>query len=220
MTNEAGARRPIEARRKPWARSLAGLLTRWGASPNAISISSVFAAAGAGAAILGFRQCDHRAVQIALLLAAAACIQLRLICNLMDGMVAVEGGRRSKTGEIYNDLPDRISDTLIIVPFGYAIPSAHGWAPELGWLAALLAMFTAYVRMLGDASGTAQYFLGPMAKPQRMAVLTVACAAATVEIYAGWRGWVFLAALLLIVAGSGATAVRRLSRIAGEMESR
>ena len=29
----------------------------------------------------------------------------RLLCNLLDGMVAVEGGKRSKSGELYNDVP-------------------------------------------------------------------------------------------------------------------
>lgn len=33
----------------------------------------------------------------------------RLLCNLLDGMVAVEGGKRSKSGELYNDVPGLIS---------------------------------------------------------------------------------------------------------------
>ena len=51
-----------------------------------------------------------------------------------------------------------------------------------------LAILTAYVRVLGGAIGTRQYFIGPMAKPQRMAVMTVACVLSVVEPLVGWRG--------------------------------
>ena len=41
-----------------------------------------------------FFRCSHSLLfMLALLLAAAACIQLRLCCNLLDGMLAVEEGR-------------------------------------------------------------------------------------------------------------------------------
>src|SRR5207237_9019762 len=104
-----------------------------------------------------------------LFLAAAVCIQLRLLCNLFDGMVAVEGGFRTKSGEIYNELPDRFADALIFVGAGYSLST---WAtlPALGWAAAVLAVITAYVRTLGASVGAAQYFIGPMAKQQRMAI--------------------------------------------------
>src|SRR6266576_3410050 len=46
---------------------------------------------------------------------------------------------------------------------------------EGGWLAAVLAVITAYVRALGTSAGASPYFLGPMAKPHRMAVMTAAC---------------------------------------------
>jgi phosphatidylglycerophosphate synthase len=51
---------------------------------------------------------------------AAACIQFRLLCNLLDGMVAVEGGKGSVTGPIYNEAPDRIADVLILIGAGYS----------------------------------------------------------------------------------------------------
>ena len=50
-------------------------------------------------------------------------------------MVAVEGGRRTKSGEVFNDLPDRLSDPLILVGAGYALP--YAWGPQLGWAAGL-----------------------------------------------------------------------------------
>ena len=42
-------------------------------------------------------------------MAAAAGIQLRLLCNLLDGMLAVEAGLKSRTGEIFkSDVLPRI----------------------------------------------------------------------------------------------------------------
>lgn len=69
------------------------------------------------------------------------CITGRLLCNLFDGMVAIEGGKRSENGDLFNDIPDRFSDVLLLVPAGYI---AGGWGIELAWLAAILAIMTAY----------------------------------------------------------------------------
>ena len=55
-----------------------------------------------------------------MLVLAVAGIQGRLLCNMLDGMVAIEGGRQTKSGEIFNDLPDRIADALIFICAGYA----------------------------------------------------------------------------------------------------
>jgi len=38
--------------------------------------------------------------------------QLRLTANMLDGMVAIASSRTSKTGELYNEVPDRISTRL------------------------------------------------------------------------------------------------------------
>ena len=46
--------------------------------------------------------------------------QLELLCNLLDGMVAVEGGLGGPTGPLWNELPDRIADSVFIVALGMA----------------------------------------------------------------------------------------------------
>jgi phosphatidylglycerophosphate synthase len=212
------ARRPLKSRDTGWAKALAGLLLRWRVSPNAISIASVFFAAGAGAALY-FSAQSSPAGRALLLALAAAGIQLRLLCNLMDGMVAVEGGLQTKAGEVYNDLPDRVADVVIFVAAGYAV---RGWPGNmlLGWSAALLAVFTAYVRLLGGAAGLKQSFIGPMAKPHRMATLTVACLLSMVETQLLRQGTLLWIALIVIDLGCLATIVRRTRRIVAEMESR
>src|SRR5579862_8808000 len=126
MSDAESNRRPIAARGSGWARRLAAALARSAVTPNQISVASVGFAA-AGAALLVCRP------NWAGLLFAAVCIQLRLVCNLIDGMVAVEGGKQSALGKVYNEFPDRIADSLLLVALGYAC----GW-PWLGWLGALL----------------------------------------------------------------------------------
>lgn len=203
-------RRPLETRDAGWAKALAHLLIRSGVSPNTISVVSVLFAAAAGACFLATSFITPHS---SLLIAAAAFIQLRLLCNMLDGMVAVEGGRASKTGDVFNDLPDRIADLLIIVPAGHAV-TTWMWAPELAWCAGALAVFTAYVRLLGGSLHLPQDFRGPMAKPHRMATLTIA---SIVEIF--WP-YALLAALGLIAAGAIVTIARRTRRIMRELESR
>lgn len=200
-----GERRPLQSRDARWAKAAASRLASWRVPPNVISIGSVVAAAIAAAALIA----SNEFARIPLLVLAAIAIQLRLICNLLDGMVAVEGKLGSKSGEIYNDLPDRIADPLILVAAGYATPY-----PVFGWLAGLLAVFTAYVRLLGGSTGAGQDFRGPMAKPQRMAVMTVAALA---QIFTRWA---LPAALAVIIVGCVITIARRTANIKRILESR
>lgn len=105
------------------------------------------------------------------LILAALSIQARLLCNLFDGMVAVEGGKKTPAGELFNDVPDRIADPLLILGAGFVTTSALGMT--LAWLCALLAVLTAYIRVLGVSIGGEADFQGPMAKQHRMALLTL-----------------------------------------------
>ena len=218
MTDEV-TRRPISTRDTRWAAACAGWLARRRIRPNTISIMSVVFAAAAGGCLVWLGLTNELLPGILLPLGAALCIQLRLLCNLFDGMVAVEQGQKTKSGEIFNELPDRFADALILAGAGYVAP-ALGWLNELGWTAAVLAVITAYVRSLGAAVGAGQHFLGPMAKQHRMATMTITCVGLSVTAAWPYRGEMIAVALGLIVAGCLVTIVRRSVRIVRELESR
>jgi phosphatidylglycerophosphate synthase len=200
-------RRPIAARNTGWAQKLASAMARSSLTPNQISMLSVLFA-GVGAALLVWWP------TLTGLLLCAFCIQLRLLCNLLDGMVAVEAGKGSPTGRIYNEFPDRITDSLLIVALGYA-----AGMPWLGWFGALLAIGTAYVRVFGGSVGLVQDFGGLMAKQQRMAVLTLACVVAAGEQFWQTTHVALLAAAAIIAAGSLLTCITRTRAIAAKLRA-
>jgi phosphatidylglycerophosphate synthase len=215
--SELENRRPIKSRGAGWARGSATVLARAGVSPDMISAGSVvFAAVGAGL-LVGSSHWSS-GPRAAALIAAAACVQGRLICNLLDGMVAVEHGRGSTAGPIWNELPDRIADLLLLVGAGYAGALAgQAWAEPLGWLAGALAVLTAYVRELGRGLGQPADFSGPMAKPHRMASLTAVCLISAAEPLWSGRGQVLLIGLAVITIGAAWTVARRVSHLAGRL---
>jgi phosphatidylglycerophosphate synthase len=143
-------------------------------------------------------------------------MQLRLLCNMLDGMVAVEWGRASRAGEIFNDLPDRLADTIMFCGAGYAAGGQYG--PTLGWAAAVVSPLTAYLRVLGRSVGAGTYFIGPMAKQHRMALLTGATLISAAVVRRGWSHPILTAALAIIVLGALITCVRRLRRILGDLK--
>jgi phosphatidylglycerophosphate synthase len=178
----------------------ANLLARLGVSPNAISVAGMLCGIAAGTALSVTPFGSYWAP--ALWSAAALCIFLRLLANMLDGMVAVEGRKASRLGELFNEIPDRIADSAILIGLGY---SAGGHI-VFGYLAALAAIFTAYIRAAGKVAGAPQDFCGPMAKPHRMAVVIgVAIISAALP-----PTRLPQLALIVIAAGSVVTATRRL----------
>ena len=223
MTGSPGAatapRRALATRDRRWPRSLASWLAAHHVRPNAVSVASIAWAGLAAAAFVASGRVDDPGSRTALVLGAAGGIQLRLLCNMLDGLLAVEGGLRSKTGDIYNELPDRLADIVILAGAGYAVADTAYGVP-LGWSAAVLAVVTAYIRALSGSLGLPQHFLGPMAKQHRMFVLTLAAVGAGVEMQLAWPPRAIAAGLALIVAGSIATAWRRSVRLLQDAEAR
>lgn len=211
------SRRALATRDAGWAKACARWLARAGVRPNAVSVAGLVFAAAACAAFYVAPDVPSDIRVLALLVAAGA-IQLRLLCNLVDGMLAVEEGFSSKAGDIYNDLPDRISDVLILVGAGYSARD-FAYAPTLGWCAAVLAVLTAYVRVLGGSLGVTQHFVGPMAKQHRMFALTIATLLSAIDTMLGMPPRAIPIGLGMIVAGSIVTVCRRTARVVNEVNA-
>lgn len=205
-------RRPLTTRSKAWAKWLASLLVKYDVSPNFISVLSILPAL-TGAWLLACPDSPPHAWNT--LFAVAICVQLRLLCNMLDGMVAIEGGKHSKIGALYNEIPDRIADSLFIVALGYAV-----FLPWLGWLGALLAAKTAYIRVLGGANGLKQDFRGPLAKPHRMFVLTLGCLIGAAELHFNGSNIALVSAAYIIAIGSGITCITRTLAIAKQLKQK
>jgi len=131
-------------------------------------------------------------------------------------MVALASGRASKVGELYNEIPDRVSDAAVFIGAGFAC----GGNIALGYIATILAIFTAYIRAAGKIAGAQNEFCGPMAKQHRMLIITLICLYSAVTP----RSWQIISfndsqiglmsfGLVIIIAGCAFTAIRRVSRI-------
>jgi len=207
-------RRPIQSRNTRWAETVTRFLVTRGVSPNAISLFGMFAAVAAGAAFLSTSFATSSTQRVLWFCGGLLC-QVRLLCNLFDGMVAIERNTASPIGELYNEVPDRVSDSAVFIGLGYAV----GGGVALGWFAALISVFVAYVRAMAKSLGARNDFCGPMAKPQRMALATA------VAVYLAfspdsWRmAWgEAKVVLVLVILGGVVTAIRRLVRAAKRLE--
>lgn len=212
-------RREIKTRDTKWAQSLAKFVaTKTPLTPNSISVLSVFCGLLAFAAYFCYIVVEYPIQYYFVLpIIATIGIQSRLICNLIDGMVAIEGGKKSAVGGIYNEFPDRLSDSLIII--GAGIAGGTWESITLGLVAALFAMFTAYTRVLGGSLGVNQYFIGPMAKQHRMALLTVANLICVAEFAVpALHLKVYPIALIIIIVGSIITVWRRVNHVAKDLK--
>src|SRR5436190_4346555 len=209
---EAIDRRPIATRNRKWAQAVTVWLASRNVSPNAISIAGMCACIVAGIALGLTSISDYRV----LWLIAALGAQLRLTANMLDGMVAIATGRTSKVGELYNEIPDRVSDAAVFIGAGFA----WGGNVVLGYTATILAIFTAYVRAAGKIAGAPNEFCGPMAKQHRMLVITLVCLCSAIAP----RSWQMITfndsqiglmtlGLVVIVVGCVITVILRVSRI-------
>jgi phosphatidylglycerophosphate synthase len=194
-------------------RRTAGAEVRWcvrrGIHPNLVSYSSILASLAAG---MCFWQAGAKPW---LMIAAVGFCYARLWLNMLDGMVAIASGTASRSGEIANELPDRISDVIIFV----GVAHSRLCHPLGGYWAAILALLVAYVGTLGQAVGVQREFSGLMAKPMRMVALNVGAWATLGLLW--WGGGMIRYArltvldwtMLAILAGCVQTIWIRLDRI-------
>ncbi|MEM6822549.1 MAG: CDP-alcohol phosphatidyltransferase family protein [Verrucomicrobiota bacterium] len=211
-------RRPIKTRATWWAKSLANQLIHLGLTPNTVSVMSIFAALFGALCFLSMNL-SSTSTFVLLCIAAAICIQLRLLLNMLDGLMAVEGDQKSPTGILFNEIPDRIADILLLIAAGYACGSGI-LGITLGWAAAIASVSTAYIRCLGGSLGQEQDFSGPIAKPQRMFLLTLACFGMIFEFfYESQPKFSLISILIVITLGSFITCWKRTQTIARKLQN-
>lgn len=219
MRDDSSNRRPIPARKSRYAIAFAGWLADRGATPNQVSMFGLAVGIGSGLAL--FLTPHLPGLARLLLVASAAMVVLRGLSNMFDGMVAVEQGRGSPAGLLYNEIPDRLSDIALFVGAGYAV----GGNPVAGWAAACTALMVTCIRLTATVAGAPADFGGPMAKQQRMFSI------AAVSFYLGvtptaWhpafggegRCGLLAAMLWIIVAGGVITGILRTRRAALALE--
>lgn len=207
-------RRPIKSRNTRWAEAASQFLVQLGVSPNTISVVGMLAAVAAGVSFY-LTGVATGSAQRAFWFGAGILCQVRLLCNLFDGMVAVKRNVASAKGELYNEVPDRLSDAAVFIGLGYSA----GGNMALGYIAALVSVFVAYVRVAAKSMGAPHDFCGPLAKPQRMALATVVAVYMALSPVA-WRSpWGEPGVVLVIViVGGVVTALRRLIRAANHLK--
>ncbi|WP_105385368.1 CDP-alcohol phosphatidyltransferase family protein [Neorhizobium alkalisoli] len=210
---ETSDRRPLASRNTRWAASIARWMASKTITPNQISQASIVAAAIAGGAFYLSGQTIGWS-RVACLLVAVLFCQVRLLCNLFDGMVAVEGGKGEPDGPFWNEFPDRAADLLIFAGVGYGIDM-----PGLGWAAGAFAVLTAYVRELSRATGNPSDFSGPMAKQHRMAAISAAGLTSILEPLWGGHNQILTIGLAVVAFGAAFTAARRAKTLIARLKS-
>lgn len=165
---------------------------RRGMSANTVSVVAVVVAAATAVALLAGQR------HALLWLAVPPLCFARMACNAVDGSLARRSGTTSSRGAVLNEIGDRVADA---VTFG-ALAPAVGTALALAVV--VVALATSFVAVVGQATLGERVGIGPLGKPDRVAVLSLA---ATGAAFAG-AGVLTAGAWVLVVAGA-ATAVRR-----------
>lgn len=166
----AGDRRPVKMRANQHLHRSARFLSERGATANGVSLGSIGCAVVAAAALVMIPVRPEDKLLFSLI--ASVAILARGLCNLLDGLIAIENKRATATGAFYNEAPDRLSDALILVGAGLAW-RLDATGLSAGLLLSLLAIGTAYIRALGKTLTGEDDFRGPMAKPHRIAILSL-----------------------------------------------
>lgn len=173
-TYQPTSRRPIADTLRKTASISVRLCVKCNVHPNAVSILSILASAGAGICFYLSGQSPW------LVIAAAALCYLRLWFNMLDGMVALASNKASRLGEVFNEMPDRASDVIILA----GVAHSGLCNPIIAYWAIIMALAVAYVGTFGQAVGVGRQFGGLMSKPWRMVLLHIGSWAAL-----GWAYW-------------------------------
>jgi len=202
------SRRPIASILRRTANGATQWCVHRGIHPDTVSSTSI---AASGLAGLLFWQAGNL---MWLVIPAALLCYGRLWLNMLDGMVALASGKASPRGEIFNELPDRVSDIVIFAGVAHSGLSE----PILAYWVIIMGLATAYIGTFGQAIGVGRQFGGIMAKPWRMVVLHLGSWLMLGMLVMGqspaWAGLSIVDwSLLVIIAGCAQTILVRLNAI-------
>ncbi len=160
--------KPKARRRWSFLRRLALLLMRLGVTSEMVAISGMILGILAGTAFMATGETERP--RLAWGIGAALCL-LRFVAIRLDGMLQSASERQSRDEEFYNELPERVSDAVTLLGFGFAA----GSSPWLGLAAALAAIFSAYIRSLVSSRAKAARPMRfvPMRRTQRLLLLAL-----------------------------------------------
>lgn len=148
-------------------RLLALGVIKLGFPPEAVAITGMVVGILAGLSFMATSESDHSGTFWALGL--VFCI-LRIISIRMD-LFLQHHSEGFVEEEYFQELPERVSDAVALIGFGFASLSN----PWLGLATALAAIFSAYVRSFGMLRGAAKKKAssGPMTRIHRLVLLSV-----------------------------------------------
>lgn len=104
-----------------------------------------------------------------LLIVSIALTFLRMTCNTIDGVIAIERGNLRLKGEVVNALPDRYSDIFALA--GVALSPLC--SPVWGIIGLSSTFLVSYAGMLGKAIGVQWQHHGPLDKVCRLILLMI-----------------------------------------------
>ena len=164
--------------------------SRRGVSADTVTVVGVAVGVLTGAALL-----VGSVAPLALLAVAPLCL-IRMACNAIDGSLARRHGTTSRRGAVLNELGDRVADAVTLAALAPAV------GPVLAVSVVLVALATSFVAVVGQATTGQRVGAGPMGKPDRVALLSVAAAFAAftgpVALVAG--AWALIVAGVLTIA--------------------
>lgn len=102
-------------------------------------------------------------------LGLAFCV-LRIMTTRIDAILDFQTGQKSEEEVFFIELPERVSDAVTLIGFGFAMDSS----PWLGLATALAAIFSAYTRSLAVMRGAKpkEAASGPMTRIHRLILVS------------------------------------------------
>lgn len=173
--------KPKLRRRWQLLRRLTLLLMRFGVTSEAVAVTGMGLGILAGIAFMATGEVGRPVA--AWSIGAGLCL-LRILAIRLDAMLQPVSSRQSREDEFYNELPERVSDATTLIGFGFAVDSN----PWMGLVAALSAIFSAYIRSLAISRLGGAQQAGPvlMSRTHRLFLLVAASLATLLQLQSPW----------------------------------